>query len=76
MTVNEIIVLLAIYVGHSSFFTDPSWWVAARVKLEDKGMIERMGADSFEATPKGVCYVDNLTGLPLPISTWRMPKSE
>jgi hypothetical protein len=50
-----------------------------------QGMIERPTRDqqerhpgwAYRATAKGICYVDHLTTLPLPVSTeqWTMPRA-
>lgn len=78
MNPNDIMVLLAVYVSGSPADTLANYHSpAVQESLSDwefEGIIRQLTNNSYELTQKGMCLLNAILSLPMPVQTWSMPK--
>lgn len=77
MTPIQIQVLLAIYAAgevHAILAQPESPAVREATDwLENRGLIEHEDSTSYDVTDKGLCLIEAMKNLPMPVQTWSMP---
>lgn len=75
MTPNQIAMLLSVHVTGELGELMPRESQAYKETfhfLDDNNLIQE-GLDDYSVTPKGLCLIEAMKALPMPVQSWRMP---